>query len=87
MGNLRADPYLLRRALDNLVDHAVRHSPPLGVVKISARREDGGWLFEIADQGPGVPDDLREAVFQRFVRADSASARDRAAAGPGWAWR
>jgi len=75
VGTVSADRDLLRRALDNLVDNAVRHSPSLGLVKISASREGAGWLFEVADQGPGIPDDLREAVFQRFVRADSVRTR------------
>lgn len=75
VGTVSADPDLLKRALDNLVDNAVRHSPSLGVVKIGASREDGGWLFEVSDQGPGVPDDLRQAVFERFVRADSVRTR------------
>jgi len=85
VGTVEADPDLLRRALDNLVENAVRHSPALAHVTVSARREDGAWLFEVADQGAGIPEDLREAVFRRFVRADSVRTRRGGGAGLGLA--
>ena len=85
VGTVNADPDLLRRALDNLVDNAIRNSPSLGVVTVSARREEAGWLLEVGDQGPGVPEHLRDAVFQRFVRADSVRTRRSGGAGLGLA--
>ena len=84
-GTVAADPDLLRRALDNLVDNAIRYSPALATVTVSARQEDGAWLVEVADQGPGVPEDLRGMVFQRFVRADSVRTRRAGGAGLGLA--
>jgi two-component system, OmpR family, sensor kinase len=85
VGTVNADPDLLRRALDNLVENATGHSPSLGVVKVSARRDEAGWLFEVGDQGPGVPEHLRDAVFQRFVRTDSVRTRRSGGAGLGLA--
>jgi len=85
VGTVQADPDLLRRALDNLVENAVRYSPALAHVTVSARREEGAWLFEVADQGAGIPEDLREEVFRRFVRADSVRTRRGGGAGLGLA--
>ena len=66
------DPALLRRALDALLDNAARHTPPGGRIVLRARRTGGGLRIEVADSGPGVPADLRDAVFEPFVtgRAD-----------------
>lgn len=84
-GTICADPDLLRRALDNLVDNAIRYSPDLATVTVSARQQDDSWLLEVADQGPGVPEALWEAVFHRFVRADSVRTRRAGGAGLGLA--
>jgi two-component system sensor histidine kinase BaeS len=84
-GTIAADPDLLRRALDNLVDNAIRYSPALGTVTMSARQQGEYWLLEVADQGPGVPEGLHETVFHRFVRADSVRTRRAGGAGLGLA--
>lgn len=82
-GVLAADPHLLRRVLDNLLDNAVRHSPPGGRVDVRAYRHDGQWLFEVADQGPGVPASERDRIFERFARLDPARSRRAGGAGLG----
>ncbi len=69
-GTLSADPGLLRRVLDNLIDNAIRHSPAGGTVTVRARREAEAWVLEVADEGPGVPEDLRDRLFTRFGRLD-----------------
>lgn len=84
-GTVRADPDLLRRVLDNLLDNAVRASPRLGVVELRAAREDGHWALEVADQGPGVRAELRGRLFERFAHADHASTRREGGAGLGLA--
>lgn len=75
-GLVRADRALTRRILDNLIDNAMKHSPSGGQIRLGARLEDQRWVFEVADQGPGVPPQIRDRVFQRFARADSARSRD-----------
>lgn len=67
---LVADPALLRRALDNVVRNALRHSPPGGRVELSVDRLGGGGLqVRVADQGPGVrPSDLGR-IFEPFFRS------------------
>jgi signal transduction histidine kinase len=69
----------LRRVLANLADNAVRHAS-LNVV-LAVRAEDGGAVLTVIDDGPGIPADERERVFERFARLDDA--RDRDAGGTG----
>ncbi|HVS42881.1 MAG TPA: ATP-binding protein [Candidatus Dormibacteraeota bacterium] len=84
-GAMWADPELLRRLVDNLLDNAVRHSPRGEAVTVQAACEDGRWRLEVADAGPGVPDEIRDRLFQRFTRADPARGRDTGGAGLGLA--
>ncbi|MBK9019262.1 MAG: sensor histidine kinase N-terminal domain-containing protein [Sulfuritalea sp.] len=60
-------PLLLRELLNNLVDNAIKYTPPGGHVTVRAR----GWrraLLEIEDDGIGIPAEERESVFERFYR-------------------
>ena len=84
-GTLRAEPALLRRVLDNLVDNALRHSPKRGTVTLSGTRTGNGWWIEVRDQGPGVSAEHREALFTRFARSDPARRRETGGAGLGLA--
>ena len=69
----------LRRVLANLVDNAVRHAG--SNVALAVRAEGGGAVLTVVDDGPGIPADERERVFERFARLDDA--RDRDAGGTG----
>jgi len=84
-GSVWADPELLRRLFDNLVDNAVRHSPQGEEVLLTAECRDGRWRLEVADAGPGVPEALHATLFQRFARGDPARGRDTGGAGLGLA--
>lgn len=59
-------PEGLARAFDNLIDNAVSFSPPTGLVEIVAVRVGDRVHIRIDDEGPGVPKDAREAIFNRF---------------------
>jgi len=63
---------MLRRALENVVRNALRHSPRAGTVRLTARADAGGEGVGIAieDQGPGVPEDQLKAIFEPFVRGE-----------------
>ena len=69
------DEDLLRRMLLNLVDNAVKYTPPGGVVRLSLTRQDGEYLLSVSDTGPGIPAEARAYVFERFYRADKARSR------------
>lgn len=84
-GTLAADRDMLRRVIDNLLDNAIRYSPSLAAVTLSAARVDGEWVIEVADQGPGVPVELHGRIFQRFSRADTVRTRRGGGAGLGLA--
>jgi signal transduction histidine kinase len=72
-GEAQADQELTRRALDNLVDNAIRYSAG-PVVRLHAEHDGGGWRIRVMDTGAGVPEELRGRVFERFARADRARA-------------
>lgn len=69
----KADPAGLERAIGNLVDNALRHTPAGGHVTIAVRPADpNGADIEVADTGPGVPADRLAGLFDRFSRLDDA---------------
>lgn len=71
---VHADPGRLAQLVANLVDNAVRHSPAGGEVRLTARGlDDARWVLEVADDGPGIPADRAERVFERFGSGDDSS--------------
>ena len=84
-GSFAADPDLLRRVMDNLIDNATRHSPAGAAVRLTGAPTAGGWSIEVRDEGPGIPPAARAGLFERFARADDARARDGGGAGLGLA--
>jgi signal transduction histidine kinase len=65
------DRDLLSELISNLVGNALKFTPAGGSVHLSVREDGDGLSLSIADTGPGIPPDLREAVFQRFFRSDA----------------
>ncbi|MPZ28866.1 MAG: HAMP domain-containing protein [Micromonosporaceae bacterium] len=74
-GAVSADPDRLHQVFANLLDNAARHSPDGGTVRVSAAAEPGRVVFEVADQGPGIPAEQRRLVFDRFARGERARGR------------
>jgi two-component system, OmpR family, sensor kinase len=68
---LEADADSLRMALDNLVDNALRYTPPDGVVNLTLYRSGPEAVIVITDTGPGVPAGERTRVFRRFFRGEN----------------
>ena len=60
------EPGRLARAIDNIVDNAISFSPPGGLVEVAATHVGDEIRIRIDDEGPGVPPELREAIFNRF---------------------
>ena len=65
---LRCDPLLMAQLLDNLVDNALKYSPPEAPVELLVRQLPGQVLFAVRDRGPGVPPAWRERIFEAFQR-------------------
>ncbi len=63
---LRADRDLIGRVLANLIDNAIHNAPEGTEVRVELARTAGGVELRVTDAGPGVPQDLREAAFERF---------------------
>jgi two-component system OmpR family sensor kinase len=75
----------LHQVLTNLLTNARRHTPPGTRVTVSVSAEPTGARLRVADDGPGIPEELRARVFERFTRADSSRTRDSGGAGLGLA--
>jgi signal transduction histidine kinase len=67
------DPVRLEELITNLVMNAIRFSPEGGVVWITLRQEEGGFRLTVRDQGPSVPEEDRDRIFQPFERAQRTS--------------
>ena len=80
---VRGDANQLKRAISNLVSNAERHAA--STVTFQLREHDGQSELVVADDGPGIPEEQREAVFQRFTRLDDARSGDSGGAGLGLA--
>jgi len=81
----KVDEGLLEQALVNLVDNAVKYSPPNKIVRIGARAEGGRLLIEVRDQGIGIPASDLPRIFERFYRVDKARSRELGGTGLGLA--
>ncbi len=69
---IRANRPFLAQALANLIDNAIKYTPPGGAVMLRARRRSSGQVeFSVTDTGPGVPDADRARVLDRFVRLEN----------------
>jgi len=62
------DPERIGLVFDNLIGNAVRHSPKGGRILVRARPESGFVRFEVEDQGPGIPPEYQQRVFEKFFR-------------------
>ncbi|CAH2031814.1 ATP-binding protein [Trichlorobacter ammonificans] len=83
---IAADPGVLRRAFLNLLDNAIKYSPQRGDITIALfRNEQGETLLDFVDCGPGIPDEEKERIFNRFYRLDAGRARTNGGTGLGLA--
>jgi two-component system, OmpR family, sensor histidine kinase KdpD len=67
---VRTDPVLLERVLANLFSNALSHSPPGRGPVMRAQHAGGSVVLEVADHGPGVPDQFKARIFEPFERLD-----------------
>jgi two-component system sensor histidine kinase KdpD len=64
------DPVLFEQVLVNLIENALKHTPPESPIEISAKSEDGFVAIEVADRGPGLPKGSEASIFEKFVRGE-----------------
>jgi len=76
------DQGILRQALVNVLDNAIKYTPRKGSIHVAVREQESGeGVIEVRDTGPGIPAIHRERVFERFYRVDQG--RSRSAGGTG----
>lgn len=71
-GPVRVDPTLISRALDNLLDNAIRHGGGVAACRIGVA-SSGAWVFEVLDRGPGFPEAELSKVFDAFYRGPASA--------------
>jgi signal transduction histidine kinase len=83
-GPVLVDPQRMAQVLGNLLDNALRHTPPGGSVKLTVGQPDRRWVeLNVGDTGEGIDPAHLPHVFERFYRADAARARSRGGSGIG----
>jgi two-component system, OmpR family, phosphate regulon sensor histidine kinase PhoR len=78
-----ADEEAVSQILDNLVDNALKYTPPGGRVSVRWRSEDGQVCLEVEDTGIGIPEADLPRIFERFYRVDKARSREMGGTGLG----
>lgn len=74
---IKCDKSFIIQVLVNLISNAIKYSPEGGTISVIARRGFTSAEFSVSDQGPGIPESKRSAIFERFKQADAQ--RDRKA--------
>src|SRR5262249_28579891 len=59
---------LVEQLLLNLIENAAKYTPKDGPLEIAAFETEGGVAVEVRDRGPGIPDEMKESIFEKFVR-------------------
>jgi PAS domain S-box-containing protein len=80
---VRIDSDRLTQVLTNLLSNAVKFSPPESAVEVKVSRVGQQVRVEVADHGPGIPEEFRDRIFQKFSQADTSDARQKGGTGLG----
>ena len=83
--SVRADRGRLCQALNNLLSNAIKFSPEQSEVTVSCEQLEQTLRISVCDQGPGIPDEFRGRIFQKFSQADSSDRRAKGGTGLGLA--
>ncbi len=75
----------IERVLENLMENALQHTPPGGVIRLGLAPQDGDVVVEISDTGSGIPEDMLHRIFDRFFQLDNSRAGESGHAGLGLA--
>lgn len=80
---LRTDPILLRQALHNLIDNAIKYAPPHSPIRVALTAAPDHCTIDVIDQGPGIPPEHRTRITERFYRIDRGRSRSEGGFGLG----
>jgi len=81
---VKADPVRLEQVLTNLIENAIKYGRPGGRVLVSAGLAENGLVeCSVADDGPGIPPEALDRIFERFYRVDKARSREQGGTGLG----
>ncbi|MES2954736.1 MAG: PAS domain S-box protein, partial [Pseudomonadota bacterium] len=80
---VRVEADRLTQVLTNLLSNALKFSPPGGNVEVQVTRAGLGVRIEVRDHGPGIPEEFRTRIFQKFSQADSSDTRQKGGTGLG----
>jgi signal transduction histidine kinase len=73
----------LMQVLTNLLSNAAKFSPPGQPVRVAGARGTGGIRVTISDCGPGIPEEFKDRIFEKFAQADASSTREKGGTGLG----
>jgi signal transduction histidine kinase len=82
-GEIRGDPDWLLKAVNNLLSNAIAFSLPGGQVVVGIEKRAGNIRVSVRDHGPGIPDEFKSRVFDKFAQADNSDARTKGGVGLG----
>ena len=80
---IKADLKLLERALVNLIENAVKYTPPGGNILVRTQKDHGNIIIEVIDTGIGIPEENFSRLFERFYRVDKSRSREMGGTGLG----
>lgn len=83
--SVRVDIDRMAQVFGNLLSNALRYTPEGGIIRLSARQQDGQVLLEVSDSGPGIPPEVLPQIFERTVRGDPARQQQQGETGLGLA--
>jgi two-component system sensor histidine kinase KdpD len=66
--HVQLDPMMTEQILQNIIDNAAKYSPKHTTITVSYGPQDGGFAYKVKDEGPGIPEDKKEAIFDKYER-------------------
>lgn len=85
LGSVMVDSHMIQRALCNLIQNAIRHTPPDGTIVVEAHDQGPTVRIDVVDTGQGIPQQDIEKVFDRFYRGEKSRSREYGGTGLGLA--
>jgi two-component system phosphate regulon sensor histidine kinase PhoR len=83
--NVSGDPDYIERAIYNLIDNAIKYTPPRGRIEAAVRFDGARLIVSVSDNGIGIPAEDLPRIFERFYRVDKSRSREMGGTGLGLA--